>query len=278
VFNGSILANQSITLGAGAVVHGRLAALTGTITIENSGITGLLPFVLTGGIINAATSSSPVAPGSLAAVFGNNLGSSTNVASTYLLPTTLGGVGFQIGGQAAPLFMTSCGQVNLQIPWEAPAQGLAQVIATVGGQVSAPQSVQTATYAPGIFSLNQNGSGQGAVEIAPTSQLAAPAPFGRAIAAGEYVAIFCTGLGPVTNQPADGSPGLSNPLSMTQVLPVVMIGGQQAQVTYSGLAPTFAGLYQVNAIVPAGITPGNSVPLSITIGGVQSNTVTIATQ
>jgi uncharacterized protein (TIGR03437 family) len=49
-------------------------------------------------------------------------------------------------------------------------------------------------------------------------------------------------------------------------------------VTYSGLAPTFAGLYQVNAIVPAGVVPGSAVPVTIAIGGVLSNSVTIAVQ
>jgi uncharacterized protein (TIGR03437 family) len=100
---------------------------------------------------------------------------------------------------------------------------------------------------------------------------------GSPVSSGGYIAIFCTGLGPVTNQPADGAPGLSNPLSTTLTLPIVMIGNVQAQVTYSGLAPTFAGLYQVNAIVPA-VAPGSAVPVTITIGGVQSNSVTIAVQ
>jgi len=49
-------------------------------------------------------------------------------------------------------------------------------------------------------------------------------------------------------------------------------------VSYSGLAPGFAGLYQVNALVPMGVMVDDAVTLSISIGGVTSNTVTIAVQ
>ena len=56
------------------------------------------------------------------------------------------------------------------------------------------------------------------------------------------------------------------------------IGGVGATVTYSGLAPTLVGLYQVNALVPAGVLPGNAVPVIVSIGGATSNTVTIAVQ
>jgi uncharacterized protein (TIGR03437 family) len=60
-------------------------------------------------------------------------------------------------------------------------------------------------------------------------------------------------------------------------LPVsVTIGAQSAAVSFAGLAPGLAGVYQVNALVPAGVTPGDEVPVVITQGGAQSNTVTIA--
>jgi uncharacterized protein (TIGR03437 family) len=47
------------------------------------------------------------------------------------------------------------------------------------------------------------------------------------------------------------------------------VGGTTAEVSYAGLAPTFAGLYQINFTVPSGLTPGN-VPIVLTIGGVPS--------
>jgi uncharacterized protein (TIGR03437 family) len=173
--------------------------------------------------------------------------------------------------------MTSCSQANIQIPWG--AVGKVPVTATVGGLVSTVETITIAPFAPGIFALGQTGSGQGAVEIAATGQLAAPlADAGVPVKRGQYIAIFGTGLGPVSNQPATGAAALSNPLSSTLTMPTVTIGGAAAKVTYSGLAPGFAGLYQVNALVPDSAPSGNNVSLVLSIGGVQSNTVTIAIQ
>jgi uncharacterized protein (TIGR03437 family) len=279
VLNGSILANQSITLNAGASVNGRLLAQTGTVTLESNTITSPPPTIAVAGIFNAASAANTVAAGSIVSVFGNNLGSSVMIATSYPLPTMLGGTSFQLGTQSAPLFMTSCRQTNLQVPWEAAGQTQVPVTATVGGLVSAQETAAVAQFAPGIFSLNLGGSGQGAVEIAPTSQLAAPlGPLGRPVAPGEYITIFATGLGPVSNQPATGMAALSNPLSSTLTMPTVTIGAVAAPVTFSGLAPGFAGLYQVNALVPAAAPSGDNINLVLSIGGAESNTVTIAVQ
>jgi uncharacterized protein (TIGR03437 family) len=84
------------------------------------------------------------------------------------------------------------------------------------------------------------------------------------------------GLGAVTNQPADGAAAPSSSLARTSTTPRVTIGGVEANVTFSGLAPGFVGLYQVNAVVPVAAPAGSAVPVAISIGGVTSNTVTIA--
>jgi uncharacterized protein (TIGR03437 family) len=173
--------------------------------------------------------------------------------------------------------MTSCSQANLQIPWG--AVGQVPVTATVGGLISPVETITVVPFAPGIFALGEMGSGQGAVEIAATGQLAAPvADAGVPVKRGEYIAIFGTGLGAVSHTPATGAAALSNPLSHTLTTPIVTIGGAAAKVTYSGLAPGFAGLYQVNALVPEDAPSGNSVDLVMSMGGVKSNTVTIAIQ
>jgi uncharacterized protein (TIGR03437 family) len=56
----------------------------------------------------------------------------------------------------------------------------------------------------------------------------------------------------------------------------VTIGGQSAKVLFSGLAPGFVGFYQIDALVPSGITPGNQVPVVVNILGDSSPPVTIA--
>jgi uncharacterized protein (TIGR03437 family) len=277
VFSGSILANQTIALNSGAAVNGRLLAEDGTVTLASNIIVSPPPSIALAGIVNAASDTLTATAGGIVSVFGENLGSALTTASGYPLPVTLGGSSFQVGALAAPLYMTSCSQVNLQIPWQ--ASGQVNVTATVGGLASTGETITLVPFAPGIFSLNQAGSGQGAVEIAATSLLAAPlGPNGRPAAPGEYIAIFATGLGPVSNEPATGAAALSDPLSSTLTVPMVTIGGAAAKVTYSGLAPGFAGLYQVNALVPDGVPSGDSVSLVLSIGGVESNTVTIAVQ
>ena len=79
-------------------------------------------------------------------------------------------------------------------------------------------------------------------------------------------------------QPANGAAAQGSALSYTLTLPTVTIGGVSALVTYSGLAPNWAGLYQVNAQVPASVSPGSTVSVVLSIGGATSNTVTIAVQ
>ena len=134
---------------------------------------------------------------------------------------------------------------------------------------------------PGVFTTTQQGTGQGAVLIANTDVLAAPTgnipgratqPANRA----EFISIFCTGLGATIPPVAAGQAAGSSPLSETLLKPVVLVGGLPAEVLFSGLAPDFVGLYQVNARVPDGAPLGNAVSLQIQIGGQTSNAVTIA--
>ena len=57
-----------------------------------------------------------------------------------------------------------------------------------------------------------------------------------------------------------------------------MIGGTNAEVSFSGLAPNFVGLYQVNVQIPPDAPTGDAVPLTLSVGGISSNSVTIAVQ
>jgi uncharacterized protein (TIGR03437 family) len=232
------------------------------------------------GIVNAASYVPTVAAGSIASVFGSNLSSVQAFASTIPLPTTLASTSFQIGGRAAPLFFVSPSQVNLQIPWELAGQSQASVLATVGGVVSSQQTVSLAPFAPGLFTLNGAGSSQGTIVIAGTPLFAAPqsVPGSRPAHPGEFILIYCTGLGAVSNQPATGMAAQASPLSVTIATPTVTIGGIVALVPFSGLAPGAVGLYQVNVQVPMGAPTGDAVPVILSIGGVTSNTVTIAVQ
>jgi uncharacterized protein (TIGR03437 family) len=83
---------------------------------------------------------------------------------------------------------------------------------------------------------------------------------------GQVVQLYMNGLGPVTGGPASGEFASSTVLTPTKATAAVSIGGAQAQVLFSGLAPGFPGLYQVNAIVPTSISAGTAA-ISVSIGG-----------
>jgi uncharacterized protein (TIGR03437 family) len=172
------------------------------------------------------------------------------------------------------LFYASFGQVNAQVPWELDGQSQTTITASINGQTSAPQTVSLTTYAPGIFTANGQGTGPGAILDSNYHLVSATNP----TTAGAIIQLYCTGLGPVTNQPATGAPSPLDPLARTTTLPVVTIGGARATVQFSGLTPGDVGLYQVNAYVPAASSKGAAVPVTIAIGGATSNTVTIAVQ
>jgi uncharacterized protein (TIGR03437 family) len=230
--------------------------------------------VNTGGVVDGASFTAPVVPGSIAAIFGNFLLPAPVGVSAFPIPTNLGGLSLQFGdGPLAPLFYANVGQVNAQVPWELAGQSQTTITATINGQTSASQTVGLATYAPGIFAINSEGTGPGAIQDSNFHLVDASNP---AIPGQTTILIYCTGLGPVSsNQPATGAPASLTNLAHTSSPVTATIGGVSANVTFSGLAPGSVGLYQVNVAVPAAVVTNSAAPVAISIGSVQSNTVTI---
>ncbi len=243
------------------------------------------PGLFPGGVVSAASFApgAAVAAGSIAAAFGSDLTSTVAGADSIPLPKSLGGVSLRMNGVPVPLFSVSGGQMNLQIPWELAGQSQAQLVVSQGGTSLAPITVFLAPTAPGIFTINSQGTLQGAILIAATGELAAPTGIvpgrdSRPAHPGEPVTIYCTGLGSVTNQPASGFAALPAPSLSETAKPTVTIGGLPATVSFSGLTPGLVGLYQVNAQVPTNAPTGNAVSVAISIGGVPSNTALMAVQ
>jgi trimeric autotransporter adhesin len=234
-----------------------------------------VPQIGAGGVVNDASYSAPVAPGSIAAVFGNFFLSVPSSDTDLPLVTTLQSLSFQFGSTAAPLYYVSGGQANVQVPWELAGQTTANLTATLNGASGAAQAVTVAPFAPAIFTLNSQGTGPGAILDSAYNLVGSSNP---ATAGATTILIYCTGLGAVGNQPATGSAAPGSPLAETTTAPTVTIGGVTANASFSGLAPGYVGLYQVNVLVPAGVAAGNAVPVAISIGGVTSNTATIVVQ
>jgi len=246
--------------------------------IPGGGISNTMTFTITGpvsnfmGTVNGASFAPglPVSPGSIVSDFGAGFAAPTNQ-----------GTAVQLDGFPAFVLGVSPGQINFQVPWELAGHSQAALTISSGGVMSNPGTISLSAYSPGIFSTDSSGRGQGAVLLAGTAFVAAPSgtfPGARPVSRGDFISIFCTGLGPVTNQPKSGGPASSDPLSITATTPTVTIGTAEAPVVFSGLAPYFVGLYQVNAQVPASAPTGDAIPLALNIGGLNSNTVTIAVQ
>ncbi|MGO4879514.1 MAG: glycoside hydrolase family 3 C-terminal domain-containing protein [Bryobacteraceae bacterium] len=232
------------------------------------------PSINTGGIVNAASYTAPVAPGSIVSVYGDFLLSEPSGALSVPLPTNLGGLSFDFGSTAAPLFYASNGQVNMQVPWGLTGDQ-ASLTASINGQTSAAQTVNLAPVAPGIFTINSQGTGAGAILDSSYNLVGPSNPAGAGVT---VILVYCTGLGPVTNTPATGSAASGTQLSVALTTPTATIGGVNAPVTWAGLAPGTVGEYQVNVQVPANAPTGDAVPLILYSGSVASNTVTVAVQ
>jgi adhesin/invasin len=83
------------------------------------------------------------------------------------------------------------------------------------------------------------------------------------------VLIFATGLGATSPAVLAGAAAPASPgLSKTVETVTVTIGGSNAPVSFSGLAPGFAGLYQINAVIPPSVS--GIVDVLVTAGAVTS--------
>jgi len=251
-------------------------SLSGAATAQISANTpGVVAAISAGGIVQGASfAPGAVAPGSIVSVFGTGIAAVTARATLVPLPTELGGVTLNIGGVVAPLYYSSAGQVNAQVPFET-SPGTPQAYLRVTRQGSSlltdAETVTVIPAKPGVFAIGPP-DGQGVVIDTQGRVVDASA----AAAANDIVVVYATGLGSVDRPVRTGSASPGDPAARTLIVPTVTIGGQPAAVQFAGLTPGLVGLYQINVQIPAGLTPGSAVPLVITQNGVPSNTVTLA--
>ncbi len=235
--------------------------------------------VTPGGIVNAASliSTVPIAPGEFISIFGSNLAPSTTLSPSYPYATSLAGTQVLLGGQPIPLEFVSPGQINALVPYGIPVNGLQDLTVEQNGVYSFAETVVVATANPAVFTQSQSGKGAGVIVVVKADGAQFEASAAQPASAGDALVIYCSGLGPVDPPVADGD---AAPLTLSHTVnPVtVTIGGQPAQVLFAGLAPGFAGLYQVNIVVPASIPGGVNVPVVLTTAGFSSAPVTVAIQ
>ena len=204
-------------------------------------------------------------------IYGANIGTPP-VTAQYdgagLYPTTLGNTTVTFNGAAAPLLYVSTGLINAVVPYAVAGQKTVDVIVTHDSQKSPPLSIPIVDTSPGVFSVGQNGSGQGAILNALTN-----APFtlnsvDNPVPMGSYIVMYTTGPGLWNQTVPDGSILLvvrEPPYFVPAAKVSLTIGGQPATMSYAGAAPYMvSGMLQVNAIVPPGIGSGPQ-PVVLTI-------------
>jgi uncharacterized protein (TIGR03437 family) len=200
-------------------------------------------------VTSAASFQPSLSSGAIGTIFTTNLPgiTTTTAAERYPLPTTLNGVTVRLNGNLVPLYAVTPTQINFFTPYALPSVQ-ATLTVTVNG-VTAPSPV---------VPLN---------EVAP-ALFTADGVFAAATVQSGIATLYATGLGDVTNRPANGAAAPTSPLAMTRFPVTATIGGSPAEVFFAGLAPGFAGLYQINARLPAGA--GAEPEVVLFVNGVRS--------
>jgi uncharacterized protein (TIGR03437 family) len=220
-----------------------------------------LPSLTAAGIVNAASYQKGLAPGSLFAIFANNLSGGTATAANAPWPTSWNGISVKINGTAAPLDYVSPAQIDAQVPYEI-APGTAQLTIQSNGTTAGPVGLTVQSTAPGIF-VDATGRAPAVNQDGTLNLATNPAPVGS------YISVYLTGQGLVDHPVATGAAAPIGQLSNTAAKTSATIGGVAASVAFSGLAPGLVGLGQVNLLVPN--LPAGDQPVVVTIGGVASN-------
>jgi uncharacterized protein (TIGR03437 family) len=271
VYLGAQLGEQEFTADAGGL------------TVYFNGRARLTPAITSGGVVNAASLQvgQGLAPGSYISIMGRGLAGATRVYSTSYLPLSLAGVSVSFDVPARKLSLpgrihfVSDGQINVQVPWELQGLNTAIMKVSIGDSSSALYDVPLNDYSPAFFEYAEPASGRQLVAgLDESNRLIGT---GNAARRGSVAQLYVNGLGPVDNPPASGEPSPASPLARTRVTPSVTIGGRPAQVSFSGLAPYFVGLYQVNVTIPAD-APTGIQSIVISSNGVVSKTSNLPIQ
>ena len=235
------------------------------------------PTIDVGGILNLASYevNAPIAPGTLIIIFGHNLASGETSTSGFPLPLDVNGTEVIVAGRSLPLFYAGDRFVDAIVPFDLPPNAIDQVIVTRGTTISLPEPVAVTPARPGMFAANAQGTGPGVVVGYYADGSAALVDVAHPVHAGDVIVVYATGMGDVDPRVLTGAAAPVTPSSNTLATTTATVGGVPATVYFSGALATFSGVYQVNIAILPGVTPGDSVPVVLSQGGITSPPVTI---
>jgi uncharacterized protein (TIGR03437 family) len=225
-------------------------------------------------VSSASYAPNAISPGQLVSLFGHGIGpdlpAGMSIAGGYV-GTTVAGVTVTIDTKPAAIIYASKDLINVQVPYDVTI-GANKAVAVNNNGVIANGTVTTALLSPGIFTLDGTGKGQAAAVV--FSQQSGTFSVNGATAparAGDIVLLYLTGEGDysgILNPNGYIVPPTLTPLPEVTPTPAVTIGGASAAVQYAGpMGGGILGLLQMNVQVPADVTKGNAVPVTIDFGG-----------
>jgi uncharacterized protein (TIGR03437 family) len=234
-----------------------------------------VPSISVNGVVNAASfAGGPISPGELVTIFGEGIGPATGqtlqLDASGLVTTSLGDVRVLFDGIPAPMVYAQSTQTTVVVPYELTGKTQTQMTLEYKGRPSNSLTLPVAATSPGLFTIPGSG-GQGTI-LNQNGSVNSPAnPADK----GSVISLFGTGAGQTNPPGVDGKPAVP-PFPKPVASVSVKIGGMDAEVLYAAAAPTLvAGVIQVNARIPAGVSSGD-VPVELTIGGTSSQDVTVA--
>jgi uncharacterized protein (TIGR03437 family) len=214
------------------------------------------------------------AAGGLISVYGYNLGQRDELLTPagFPLPFSLGDLTLLANGSAVPLLAVSPWQVNAQLPPDLALGNVAFQIAYAGGAAIASVKAEVRGVSGAVFVIPGPEPRQAAALHAGTGILVDAA---HPAAAGETVEVYGTGFGATDLPVPPGLPAPDWPPALVLNPVAASIGDMPAAVTFAGLSPGLAGVYQVNVVVPPGLPPGTQ-SLTLQSAGFHSLPVTMA--
>jgi uncharacterized protein (TIGR03437 family) len=214
-------------------------------------------------VTNAADLGPNVAPGGLITIWGSGFSDGNATAQALPLDNGLNNVCLYANSVPVPLLFVSPNQINAQLPFN--LSGAANLVLANAGGTGAPFSFTIQPAAPAVFR-----SADGAPILIRTidNKLVTNA---TPIHLNQTFTIYLTGLGAVSPGVTAGIGAPGDSLASTTVVPRVYLGATQLFTLWSGLAPGFAGLYQINVQVPfKEVSTGSKVQLAIIQGSAQT--------
>ena len=209
--------------------------------------------------INTAYGSTDISQNDFIEIYGTSLAPSTG-GPTSLTPQ-LNGVSVTVNGKPALLYYVSANQINALTPLDTTI-GPVSVVVTNNGLSSVSFNANLVAVTPAFLRFDVSGH---LTATHASGAFLGPSSLGSAFtpgAPGETIVTYAVGFGLPSTPVVSGSATQSGPLP---TLPVCQISGAPATVTFAGLNG-FAGLFQLNLVIPAGAVTGDN-PVTCTYGG-----------